>query len=879
MPTTLLATKLHIPPASPELVIRPRLRSMLDAIVHHKMTLISAPAGYGKTTLISEWAHNVTQLHVVWVSLDKSDNDPILFWQYLVTALQGLKSGVGESSLALLRSPQPPPFESVLTALINDCTDITGDFALVLDDYHMLESQSIHSAMSFLIDHLPHQMHLIIATRADPPLPVARFRGSGMMTEIRADDLRFTIDEGAAFFKEVLGFNLSPNDIAALDKRTEGWIAGLQMAGISMRGRQDIPDFIEAFTGSHRYVLDYLIEEVIQRQPVDVQEFLLKTSILDRLSASLCDVVAERDDSDRMLRTLEQANLFIIRLDESRQWYRYHRLFMDLLRQQMNTTHMKQLIPLLHARASQWYERAGLVSDAVHHAFTGNDINRAATLIFDASEITLKNGEVTTLLGWLKELPDEKVRNHPYLCLNFGWALTLTGQFGAAASYLERASQMVQDTQNDPAFLARLFVAQAYLARSRGDYQRAIELSEKVLSFLPKTEFLQRSLVGLTLGLAYAAIGNLPEAEHALIIANEASLQSGNQYVRLTALSLLSAINLTQGNLHRAEELCTQAIREGQRSSSVALAHIELGTLLYEKNLLEESEHHLYQGIELSRAGGNVDIQSSGYRALARLKCTQRDDAAALDALQKAHQLSRDYDVTPLARASNAACHIEFALNRNDLVTANYWAEQAKVNADVYILNPRLSLICARILLAQNDWETAVIELSEKYETAIRAGWRYVAVEARLLQAMAEVTRDTAITFLADALSLAEPEGYVRTFLDGGEPVARLLREAESRGVATEYIGQLLKAFTSLNYDAAKKTTTTPQTQSLVEPLSERELEVLKLMAAGLSNREIADRLVIGLGTAKTHVHNICAKLDARSRAEAAARARELALI
>jgi LuxR family maltose regulon positive regulatory protein len=880
MATPLLNTKLYIPSVRPELVPRPRLTERLNEGMTRKLTLVSAPAGFGKTALLSEWIHcrgGVTPpLQARWVSLDKDDSDPARFWTYFVAALQTVKADVGKAILAAFQSPQPPPMETVLTALINEIAAIPDPLVLVLDDYHLIEAQPIHSALAFLLDHLPPQMHLIIAGRADPPLPLARLRGRGQLTELREADLRFTSDEAAVFLNEVMGLGLSAGDVATLAARTEGWIAGLQMAALSMQGREDIPGFIAAFTGSHRYILDYLIEEVFQQQPADVQDFLLKTSILDRFTAPLCDTVTEREDSHDMLPSLERANLFIVPLDESRQWYRYHRLFADLLRHRLDMVCGSKRVALLHAQASQWYETNGFPADAVHHALAAHDWERAATLVHDVSGSLMIRGEVTTLVGWLQALPDEVVHARPRLCLECSWPLILTGQLDAAESYLGQAEQAAQD---DAAFLGGIVAAQAYIARTRGDARRTIELSQRALTLLPQDDLSSRSIVALNLGLAHWHRGHLAEAEQALTEADHAALQSGNNHVRLMALGTLGPIQAAQGKLHQATVLCRQAIRLGEQSPAIALAHNELSALLYEWNDLEAAADHLRRGIELSQRSGNVELQTGGYRMLACLKQAQGDASGALAALQEAHQLARDHDVTPFVHARNAACHAQIALAQDDVATAVHWAEQVTEDADAFPLYPFLRLTPARLLLAQNQKAAAAEQLEALYDKAVRAGWQFGVVEVRALQALAAPTLTAALTFLAEALTLAQPEGYVRTFVDKGEPMATLLREAASQGIAPEYASKLLAACGVSEYGGMEVPPPSLHTQPLIEPLSERELEVLQLLADGLTNQEIAQALCVSVNTVKTHLKNIYGKLGVHSRREAAAKARELNLL
>jgi len=820
----------------------------------------------------------------IWLSLDENDNDPARFLTYLLAALRRINPNIGQAAQAMLQAPQPPLPEPLLTALINDIAATPRPFVLVLDDYHLISTLSIHQQLAFLLAHQPPQMHLVIVSREDPPLPLSRLRARGHTTEIRQDDLRFTEEETADFLRRVMRLDLSPADVAALQRRTEGWIAGLQLAALSLRGHDDVHQLVQSFTGSHRYILDYLIEEAFQRQPAGVQDFLLKTSILDRLTAPLCDAVAKREDSREVLLALEQANLFIVPLDESRQWYRYHRLFADLLRQQLRTVGMQGLAPLLHKRASQWYEAAGFPADAVQHALAGSNWELAATLIHDVSETMLKRGEVTTLFGWLQALPDEVVHTRPGLCLDYSWTLILTGQLDAAESYLGQAEaaacgEPCRTTQDDTALLGDIVSAQAYIARARGDDRRTIELSRRALSLLPSDALTQRSVVALNLGIAHWSSGHLAEAEQALTEADRAAQQSGNIYARLTALSFLGMIQAAWGRLHQAAELFRQAIWLGGQSPSIALAHNRLSALLYEWNDLEAAADHLQRGIELGQRGGNVEVQIGGYRTLARVKQAQGDASAALDALQNAHQLARDSDVPPLMHARNAACHVQIALAQGDVTTATRWAEQVTEDADASPFYPLLGLTTARLFLAQGQKEAAAEQLEARYETAIRAGWQFGVVEVRVLQALAAPTPTAALAFLAEALTLAQPEGYIRTFIDKGELLVALLREAASQGVAPEYVRELLTAFGVWEDGSVGETPPHPHTQPLIEPLSERELEVLHLLADGQTNQEMAQSLCVSINTVKTHLRNIYGKLGVNSRRKAATKAKKLGLV
>ena len=869
VPHNLLVTKLYTPPARKNLVPRPRLIQILNDAWQQdkKLILVSASAGYGKTTLVTEWLQGL-QTKAAWLSLDRTDNDPARFLAYLIAALQQVDGSIGENTRTLLQSPQPLPPEVVLTTLINEITIVPTPFTLVLDDYHVIQALPIHQQLDFLVEHQPPQLHLVIITREDPPLPLARLRARGQMLEIRQNDLRFLAEECANFLRRVMGLNLSVDDITALERRTEGWIAGLQLAALSMQGRDDLPGFVKAFTGSSHYVLDYLIEEVFERKSVEEQNFLLKTSILDRLCGPLCDAVADRTGSTYLLDRLEHANLFIIPLDQSRTWYRYHNLFAELLRQRLHSTETFSENEL-HRLASQWFAAEGLLPEAIHHALAGSDWTRAAELISENCVSMLRSGELMTLLGWLKSLPDEAVYTRPQLCRDYGWALTLTGQLDAGDIYLRQAEAA---GRGDDALWGTILVAQAYNLRARGNHPQAIERSQRALSLLPQTDSLSRSLLALTLGLSHWNCGNLQEAEQAFIEVDIAAQQSHNHYARMTALTYLGVIQAQYGRLHRAVELCRQVIQLGEQSPTVAPAHIELGALLYEWNDLESAAHHLQIGIEQSQRTGNLLIQSDGYRTLAIVQQACGEPNTALSTLQKADQLAGSHQVAPLTRLRNAACHVQLALAQDDLASGLYWAEQVTGAADASLLYPGLSLTPARLLLAQSDKARAAERLKELYETACQAGLGSGMIEVRTLQAMAAITPSEAIHFLEDALKKAQPEGFIRAFIGKGKPMKALLERLRSQGgELKEYILTLLSAFGETGRVAIP--------QPLVEPLSERELDVLRLLQQGLSNGQIAERLVVSVGTVKTHVHSIIEKLGVSRRMQAVTCARELALL
>ncbi len=568
MDTPLLATKLFIPQAMPGLVLRPRLVERLNEAQTFGLVLVSAPAGFGKTTAVVQWAlQSRKDTTVAWVSLDDGDNDPIRFWGYFIAALKAVRPEAGENALTMLHSIEKYPIESVLTSLINDVTGISRDFAVILDDYHLIKSDAIHAAMAFLLDHMPPRMHLVVATRADPPLPLPHFRGRGALVEVGADDLRFTDEEAARLLKKVLGTPLSAAQVASLNTHTEGWVVGLKMAALSMRGQKDIQAFISGFTGSQRYVMDFLMEEVLERQTEDVRDFLLKTSVLERMTAPLCDFLTAGSRGSDMLHDLDRANLFLVPLDDTRKWYRYHHLFAQLLRHQLETNHGAEEVTRLHLRASRWYEDNKLPDDAVHHALAARDWDRGMNLIGAESESRLKRGEWNTLLSWFQAMPDEILRARPRLYSQYGNVLVTAGRLEAAEnalSYLERTAQ------EDAGLLGEVALFRAILARERGDVSYHVEQLKKALSLLPPDEAAYRARASYLLGLIDFGAGRLGEAQSLLTDAFRMAREAADYWVWARAASHLGMTLWLRGKLQSALGMAHQAADAAGRSPVAA---------------------------------------------------------------------------------------------------------------------------------------------------------------------------------------------------------------------------------------------------------------------------------------------------------------------
>ena len=879
MPDLLLTTKLNLPPLRIETISRPRLVERLDAGFMHqgkfgrRLTLISAPAGYGKTTLAIDWVNSLTptplpqgdgqRVRVTWLSLDEADNDPRRFITYLIAALKQVNEEIGQAASAMLQLPQSPPSEVMLTTLVNEIAAVSQPFLLILDDYHVIHTPPIHHQLAFLLDHQPANLHLVITTREDPLLPISRLRARGQVLEIRQEDLRFTAAETADFLKTVMGLNLSTDEIAALDRRTEGWIAGLQLAALSMQGRDDLAGFIQAFTGSSRFILDYLIEEVFEKQSSDVKEFLLKTSILERLSGPLCDAVAEQTNSQELLEVLDQANLFIVPLDQSREWYRYHRLFAELLRHRLRASHPSAETEL-HQHASQWFETEGLTAEAIQYALAAQDWEHAANLISANADSMLKRGEVLTVIGWFQSLPEELLLSNPKLCFDYCWSLLLATQYDVAVPLLERVEQAARDI---PEFLGEVFAAQAYLARGQGDHALMVEKSQQALALLPKSSINSRGIVAVNLGLAYWHMGQMGAAEEVLAEALEAGRATGNHYAALTALIFQGRVLAVRGHLHQAAEFFESAIQQGNEIPINVLAYMDLATLHYEWNTLEVSEMHLQKAIALCQSAQNDEFLVGSLMIQSRLRVAQGDLAGAENALEQAWKLVHSGKIPrPTAERVDVA-QARLLMAKGDSIRELEQKLTEKV--DCHPFYRFLGVTKARTLSDDH----ARVYLDGLSQAAQANEWVYGLIAVSALQATLAETQDEALEFLTDALQLAEGGGFIRSFVEAGEKLIPLLREAVQRGITPGYAGHILEVMSK------KADMKGVDQSSLVEPLSGREIEVLGLVMAGLSNREIAEQLVISTGTAKTHVHNLCGKLGVRNRTEAAMKAQELGLV
>ena len=895
---SLIATKLFTPKPRQGSVRRNHLIERMNKGIRSKLTLVSAPAGFGKTTLLSEWIY-WNKIPVAWVSLDKSDNDPVDFLRYLITALQGLQPDTGKTALLMLQSPQQPR-ENVLANFLEELSNTANECTIVLDDYHVIDTLEIHKMVEFLINHLPRQTHLIIATRADPPFPLSRLRARNQLNEFRTAELAFSQKEISLFFNKTVGLPLSTHDIDILESRTEGWIAGLQLAAISMQGLDNKEEFIKTFTGDNRHIVDYLVEEVLNLQPKQIKDFLLKTSILNCLSGPLCDFVTGQKSGQDMLVNLEKANLFILPLDNKRCWYRYHHLFADLLQQQLQQTN-SDIVPELHCRASEWFELNELKKEAIEHALMAEDFKRAARLIEEFSEaIWGLHGEPTRVFRWIEALPDEYVMSNPNLCILYAWVLCDNGQKQAAERNLQIASRVLDSNNSEKiiklkgepkqqpsltnrALRGRIAAVRAYMAAGEGDVQGIVRLSEQALKLLHKEDSPWRAGVAISLGTAHTFEGDNVSAIKALSEAVSASKAAGNIHLYLMANFWLVVCLKHQGQLLRAIDICKHLFRVVTEKE---LTHTDLegvlfanwGGLLYELNELDEALHYVNKGLLLVEQGHNVGNRGWAYFCLVKILLAKQDFSGVEESIRKIESLEQSSDLPSWVTHQAEAWKARMWLMKGNVDRVVNWAEgrELRLNENLTPLREPEHIMFARILIAKGRLNDALELLDRLCKEGEKGGRILSIVEVLLVKTLAlkkQRNITEALIIFRKALSLTEPGGYIRIFLDAGFPIAELLDRVldEKADVPRAYVKKLLSAF---RLNKLIKTG-----DGLVEQLSERELEVLRLIEAGLPNKKIMKALFISLSTVKTHTRNIYSKLDVHSRTEAVARAKKLNLL
>ena len=906
MPSPLLETKLYIPRLRRGLVTRPRLSERLNRGGESKLTLVSAPAGFGKTTLLTEWlaASPANERPTAWLSLDPSDNQATSFWPYLIAALRTVVPEVGATALSLLESPKEP-IAALVATLLNELSALANDLVLVLDDYHVVDAQEIHDGMAFLLDHLPPQIHLVITTRADPPLPLARLRARGELVEIRAADLRFTPEEAAAYLNEVMGLDLGASEVVALEARTEGWIAALQLAALSIQGRDDVAGFIAGFAGDDRYIVDYLVEEVLHRQPEEVRSFLLGTSILDRLTGSLCDAVTGQAGGKAMLQALDRANLFLVPLDDRRQWYRYHQLFADVLRARLQDEQPDRVAEL-HRRASDWSEQHGDRSEAIRHAMAGEDFERAADLIELAIPSMSQGRQEATLRRWLNALPDDLFEARPVLAVGWvamrlvrGEAEGVEARLLQAERWLEPGPQAPDGSTGrstdmvvvDEAAFRRLpgavSVYRTALAMAHGDVPGTIDHAQRVLDVIAADDHLERGSAEGFLALAYWSRGDL-EAAHRWWTDAAVSLELAGHVSDAIGCSIaLADIRIAQGRLHEAMQAYERGTALATQQAVASLRgvpdmHVGMSGLYREWNDLALAAQHLMSSEEL---GEHAGLAQNPYRwrvAMARVREAEGDLVAALELLDEAERLyASDYypNVRPIP-----AMKARIWIAQGRLSQALGWARAhgVSVKDELSYVREFEHVTLARVLLAQSTLDPSdgsardAFALLGRLLRAAEDGQRTGnVIEILVLLALAHQVRGdmpAALAALGRALALGEPEGYVRVFLDEGPPMAALLQDAANRGIAPDYVRRLLTAAVRPEDNAGNK-------EALIEPLSDRELDVLRLLATDLAGPEIARELVVSLSTVRSHTKAIYLKLDVNNRRSAVTRAEELDLL
>ncbi len=899
----LLATKFFLPTPPPALVSRQRMLDLLDTAVQYKLVLLTAPAGSGKTVLLSDWAGRVSRASVVWLTLDRDDDSPILFWSYIIAALQRVHPSLGENALLLLGLPEAP-INHALAALLNDLSQTSTDLVLILDDFHTITNPAVAETFAFVVDHLPLNVHLVIASRSTPQLPLARWRVQGTLSEVQPADMRFTLSETTEFLRRSVGGSLAPSHIAALEERTEGWIAGLHMVALSLRSRDDVDTFVRQFSGSHRYVLDYLVEEVLERQPPALQAFLLQTSLLDKVSADLCDAVLIPsraalstdlgDSTHTLLRNISRAGLFLMPLDDTGEWYRYHQLFAETLRARLEHKHLT-LGPELYMRASNWYLDQGNATEAIRYALAGRHIERAIALIEQVGGPMLVTGEWHSLVTWLNTIPNHMLAKHPQALIFFAWALSLMGQFEQGELRLRQAEAQVTAVHNDDTrgeLMGQAAALHGLLASMRGHAQAAVDFSHQALELLPPHATAIRGIIAANLGGIYTLNGQIKAASSMLEQGRRLSQQANNQATELSAADTLAQIYEEQGQIKRAFAMYREiTTREGASNAHVRVTGpCGMANILYEWNDLDEAHKYGHAAVAAAQRLPLSELQALSALTLARVLEAQDMRAEANKLLQQAEDALtaiRHPIVGPYIEARCTLLH----LRQGDVERASRWAAKHSSNllAHTETLFPAptsrvLYLLLPRIALAQDQSEQALELLAAFWAAAEGTERAGTLTEILLLQALAYYAahqRKDAITTLIEAMRRAEPEDYTRMFVDEGDPMRELLNQALVQVDANDqrlvsYIQRLLGAF-------PVKILPVPApvglAAALVEPLSERELEVLRLIAEGNSNRDIAERLIVSIGTVKKHLNNIFGKLNVQSRTQAVAKARSLRLL
>lgn len=890
-----LKTKLFIPPLQPMLVPRSRLNDQINNALQSgvRFTLVAAPAGFGKTTAISNWVHQINR-RSAWVSLDENDNEPTVFWAYVITAFRTIRPDFGGAIYEKLAASAPPSTQSILPQLVNELTELDHPLILVLDDYHVISNQEIHAGLAFLLNHQPPQLHLVIVTRADPPLPIARLRAHRTLVELRAEDLRFTLEEARIFLNEIMRLGLAPEDIRLLERRTEGWGVGLVLAAQSMRGRSDKHDFISAFSGSHHYILEYLIDEILNHQPDSRREFLLRTSILDQLCGPLCDALTGTQAGVETLAQLHKENLFIIPLDLDHTWYRYHSLFGELLADHLHREFTQVEIQELHRRASQWYQRRQSLEKALKYALRGQDHERAAALIEQIAGRIIARGQVKTLLQWIDALPEDVVKAHPRLLMRLGWSTFLSGKVSQASRILTEASQSLDAMHPGPdrdVLQGKLLAMLATLTALTPDLPRAIAQAEQALGKLPKGEVNYRARAMRALGVCHLFLGDMEVALKHLEEAKTMALDGQNKFLASEILSQIATLRKHQGKLKEAFQTYQRILDfydSPEESPPACLGFIGMAEIALEWNDLLSAEKYLDTGIELCYKGNIGYPLQPAYLIQGLLRQVKGDRKGALEAVAKGENLSRTGGGSLESVLGLASFQVRLNLQLGELDRAGQWAmgellpPGLSFEALPLVLHEIQQSLLASVYLRTGTVERVFEIYDRQCELARAAGRMARVIELSFFKALGlqEAGRQAeALEVFTKCLEYAGPQAYARSFLEAGLPVRVLLQQAALRGPQTQYAASLLNALGDSQSIAIRPLANVAPPQPLVEPLTQRELEVLRLICQGCSNQEIAAALIVSVNTVKKHTNNIYGKLEVRNRAQAILRAQEIALI
>jgi ATP/maltotriose-dependent transcriptional regulator MalT len=934
----LLSTKIHIPPLRSNIVTRQQLIQRLNDGIsqNHRLILISAPAGYGKSTLLSEWVSQIN-LPVAWLSLEKGENNPVRFWSYFATALSTLpqmrQAGIGEAFLQVLESPQPPTMDILLINLVNDLSKIEAKVVLVLDDLHSISEGQIHQDLVFLIEHLAmssHGLHLVVAGRMDPPWPLARWRGRGELTEVRTKDLRFSPEEATIYLNTIMGLKLDSGEVTVLEQRTEGWIAGLQLAGLSLQGRENVSSFIHSFSGANRYILDFLFEEVFQQQSEEHQNFLLQTSILDQLCGSLCNAVTQQSNSQVVLDALERGNLFLVALDEERKWYRYHHLFGELLKK-----HLKQIYPQLsiqlHRRASAWYASENDFENAITHLLAAQEYESAARLIEQSVHSLDTHRKQSTLMVWLESLPREILDIHPFLCIYRAWGNYFAGRRNLNEEWLQVAEKAIcgieQENPEVRLIKGRIAAIRALLALAAEDLPSGLEMGQNALALLPEGDSMIFD-TWIALAGVYEGLGDLNQALQAYYMAKVAG-QKINKSMEADATCYLGTMQIKQGHLHEALATFTDALHQstlpsGYEIPAAGFAKVKIGDLYREWNNLQLASQYLSRGVEQCIQYNQPDVIAEAYIFLGSYMLAIGDPQAAQTTLQKADQVVKYAKVDPFLLTWLDDCHLKIWLAQGDLQAATHWARNSGISLDgplsyLYDLHHQN---LARVLVAEGiqdgsraSLEQATYLLERLQKAAQQVGWVDEEIKILVLQAVnfqALGMGEEALNSLARAIYLAAPGGYVRVFLDEGGTLRGLITslgnilsnnrlnyqhllgidpQGDELDRLRQYVIMLHSKFEQLASQITPKVSAPAQagrhriaalnhtTPKLIEPLSERELQVLRLLQSAMTSEEISRELFISVNTTRTHIRNIYSKLAVHGRITAIQKAKELDLI